>query len=180
MLSTYSKYNIDFSWNRFNHIMLYYFRLMKLKLLSSHRYLKWQSSIVLLLVLNTGVCGIYAYETWELSKREIVDIIIAIGIIIKQTYQSAQLTSGMAYYVQTNLLNENFIDACFYFDIQHRRRLFNLKFSTKLREEWAIPAHGKMYSIQHYVIKFVSDLRQVGGFLWVLRFPPPIKLTATI
>jgi hypothetical protein len=28
--------------------------------------------------------------------------------------------------------------------------------------------------------KFVSDLRQVGGFLWVLRFPPQIKLTATI
>jgi hypothetical protein len=27
------------------------------------------------------------------------------------------------------------------------------------------PAHGGMYSIQHYVIKFVSDLRQVGGFL---------------
>jgi hypothetical protein len=25
--------------------------------------------------------------------------------------------------------------------------------------------HGKVYSIQHYVIKFVSDLRQVGGFL---------------
>ena len=30
---------------------------------------------------------------------------------------------------------------------------------------------------QHYVIKFVSDLRQVGGFLRVLHFPPPIKLT---
>jgi hypothetical protein len=29
-------------------------------------------------------------------------------------------------------------------------------------------------------IKFVSDLRQVGGFLRVLRFPPPIKLTAKI
>ena len=27
--------------------------------------------------------------------------------------------------------------------------------------------------VQHYVIKFVSDLRQVGGFLQVLRFPPP-------
>ena len=26
------------------------------------------------------------------------------------------------------------------------------------------PAHGEVYSIQHYVIKFVSDLRQVGGF----------------
>jgi len=29
------------------------------------------------------------------------------------------------------------------------------------------------------VIKFVSDLRQVGGFLRVLRFPPPIQLIAT-
>ena len=25
-------------------------------------------------------------------------------------------------------------------------------------------AHGEVYSIQHYVIKFISDLRQVGGF----------------
>jgi hypothetical protein len=38
------------------------------------------------------------------------------------------------------------------------------------------PAHGDVYSIQHYVIKLVSDLRQVGGFLW---FPPPVKLAAT-
>ena len=44
------------------------------------------------------------------------------------------------------------------------------------------PTHGKMYiySIQHYVIMFVSNSRQVGGFLLVLRFPPPIKQTATI
>ena len=34
--------------------------------------------------------------------------------------------------------------------------------------------------VQHYVMKFVSDLRQVGRFLRVLRCPPPIKLTATI
>jgi len=33
---------------------------------------------------------------------------------------------------------------------------------------------------QHYVINFVSDLRQVVGFLRVLLFPPPTKLTATI
>ena len=39
------------------------------------------------------------------------------------------------------------------------------------------PAQGDVYSIQHYVIKFVSDLRQVSGFLRLLRFPPPIKLT---
>ena len=88
-------------------------------------------------------------------------------------------------------------------------------------------AHGNMYLIQHYVIKFVSDLWHISGYLsvlhkyqidtssplwtfnsnvklyrctrynimWqslsvtcdgsvvflrVLRFPPPIKLTATI
>jgi hypothetical protein len=39
-----------------------------------------------------------------------------------------------------------------------------------------VPGRG----VQHYVIKFVSDLRQVGGFLRVLQFPPPIKLTATL
>jgi hypothetical protein len=42
------------------------------------------------------------------------------------------------------------------------------------------PVHGEVYSIQHYVIKFVSDLWQVCGFLWALQFPPPIKLTAAI
>ena len=34
------------------------------------------------------------------------------------------------------------------------------------------PTHGEVHSI-HYVIKLVNDLRQVGGFLRVLRFPPP-------
>jgi hypothetical protein len=34
--------------------------------------------------------------------------------------------------------------------------------------------HGEVYSIQHCMINFVSDLGQVG------RCPPPIKLTDTI
>ena len=42
------------------------------------------------------------------------------------------------------------------------------------------PTHGEVYSIQHYVIQIVNDLRQVDGFHRVLWFPPPIKLTATI
>ena len=42
------------------------------------------------------------------------------------------------------------------------------------------PAHGEVYSIQHYVKRFVIDLWQVCSFLQVLWFPPPIKLTATI
>ena len=40
--------------------------------------------------------------------------------------------------------------------------------------------HGKVYSIRLYVKKFVIKMRQVSSFLWVLRFLPPIKLTATI
>ena len=36
-------------------------------------------------------------------------------------------------------------------------------------------AYGEVYSIQHYVIKFINDLWQVESFLWVLRFPPPIN-----
>jgi hypothetical protein len=35
----------------------------------------------------------------------------------------------------------------------------------------------------HIITKVVSsnpiDLRELGGFLWVLRCPPPLKLTAT-
>ena len=34
---------------------------------------------------------------------------------------------------------------------------------------------GELYSIKYYVIKFVSDLQQFGGFLRALRFPPPIN-----
>ena len=36
------------------------------------------------------------------------------------------------------------------------------------------------YEMQHYVIKFATELRQFGGFVPVFRFPSPIKLTATI
>ena len=39
-------------------------------------------------------------------------------------------------------------------------------------ESWS----GELYSIKHYVIKFVN----VGGFFRVFRFPSPIQLTATI
>ena len=42
------------------------------------------------------------------------------------------------------------------------------------------PAHGKVHLIQIYVIKFVSDLHQVGAFLWDIMVHPPIKPTAMI
>jgi hypothetical protein len=51
--------------------------------------------------------------------------------------------------------------------------------SEEFREQHEEVIH-KIHSVQHYVIKFVSDLRQVGGFLQALQFTPPIRLTATI
>ena len=39
------------------------------------------------------------------------------------------------------------------------------------------PTHGEVYSIQHYVIKFVSDLRQVGG--WFSPGPPVYSTNKT-
>jgi hypothetical protein len=32
------------------------------------------------------------------------------------------------------------------------------------------PVHGEVYSIQYYVIKFVSDLLQVGGYVSCIRW----------
>ena len=40
--------------------------------------------------------------------------------------------------------------------------------------------NGEVICIQNYMIKFVSDLLQVGCFLRVIQFSPTIKLAATI
>ena len=56
-------------------------------------------------------------------------------------------------------------------------------YKTSLRKEHILCCKQQADStkwFQHYVLKFVNDLRQFDGFLLVLRFPPPIKLTATI
>jgi hypothetical protein len=54
--------------------------------------------------------------------------------------------------------------------------LCNLPITTKVVS--LNPTHSEVYSI-HYVIEFVSDLRQVCGFLQILRFPPSITLTSS-
>jgi hypothetical protein len=59
--------------------------------------------------------------------------------------------------------------------------VFNATFLDLQLHVQSVPITTKALSSNPvYVIQLVSDLRQVAGFLWVLRFPPPIKLTATI
>jgi hypothetical protein len=51
---------------------------------------------------------------------------------------------------------------------------WQIEVTTKEQKKWQRKPNvggkdiGEMYLIQHYVIKFVSDLRQVSGFLRVL------------
>ena len=60
-------------------------------------------------------------------------------------------------------------------DLQLPRQLVSI--NTKVAS--SNPAHVEVNSIQLYVIKFVSYLRQVDGLLRVLLFSAPIKLIAT-
>jgi hypothetical protein len=57
---------------------------------------------------------------------------------------------------------------------------FTTTYANSANHHWCCEFESRSgRGVQHYVIKFVSDLRQVSGFLRVLWFPPPIKLTAT-
>jgi len=58
---------------------------------------------------------------------------------------------------------------------------FTTTYAISVYRHWCCEFESwSRWRVQHYVIKFDGDFRQVGGFIRVLRFPPPIKLTATI
>ena len=58
---------------------------------------------------------------------------------------------------------------------------FTATYAISAYDHWCCEFESRSgLGVQHYVIKFVSDLRQVGCFLRILRFPPPIILTPTI
>ena len=71
------------------------------------------------------------------------------------------------------ILMKSFITLYLHIRLSESYFLNQLPIITKLVNSNS--AHGEVYSI-----KFVSDLSQVDGFLRVLRFPPSIKLSATI
>jgi hypothetical protein len=55
---------------------------------------------------------------------------------------------------------------------------FTTIYAISAHHHWCCEVESQSgWGVQHYVIKFVSDLRQVSSFL---RFLPPIKLTARI
>jgi len=87
----------------------------------------------------------------------------------------SKLHEGYIIIYYQNKLGHNYAEYVYYILF-----VICLKWKTWKSDVSSNPAHGEVYAIQEYVIKFVRDLRQVGGFLRVLRFPLPIKLTAKI
>ena len=58
---------------------------------------------------------------------------------------------------------------------------FTTTYAISAHHHWCCEFESRSgWGVRHYVIKFVSDLRQVGDFLRVLWFPPPMKLTAKL
>ena len=55
------------------------------------------------------------------------------------------------------------------FSVLFQKRIVSTKFDIYIVIVSSDPAHDEVYAIQHYVIKFLSDMRQVGGFLRVLH-----------
>jgi hypothetical protein len=56
-----------------------------------------------------------------------------------------------------------------HFETSYSSEMGNRSFGGNLSMD-RNPTHGKVHSIQHYVIKFVINLQQVCGLLQVLRF----------
>ena len=91
-------------------------------------------------------------------------------MIVKEVVHAVVILSTMTF----NLLFAGAVVAVIEWELDIQIHVQSVPITTNVVS--SNPAHGEVYSIQHYVIKFVSYLRQVGSFLRVLRFPPPKKL----
>ena len=64
----------------------------------------------------------------------------------------------------------------------HHRWIYNYlcnQWLSTLKVVSSNPAHVELYAIQHYMIKFVSDLQQVGGFLYTTLYDKVCQWFAT-
>jgi hypothetical protein len=90
-------------------------------------------------------------------------------------YWKKYKTKNMKYLVISNTTHYNVHNILNFISFQICRRSCNFRIFLHWSGHSSYNhSSGEVYSIQHYVIKFVSDLWHVGGFLRVLRFPPPI------
>jgi len=98
---------------------------------------------------------------------------------VKGSFFCVNVNENSIFFFLLSVQNLNVVTTC-EFSICYKIIKLSSDFLTRFKFVSLNPVHGEVYSMQHYVIKFVSDLRQVGCFLRVLQFPSSIKLTATM
>ena len=108
------------------------------------------------------------------------------------TYTHSWITVLFIYYLYSEYNSSYAIIICIYIYIVewyqiycggHDRMVvgYTTTYAINVYHHWCCEFEYQLgRGVQHYVIKFVSDLRQFGGFLRVLQFLPPINLTAKI
>jgi hypothetical protein len=128
------------------------------------------------------VCGYYAtYKVFFINRPSLSEPSWSYGSWI-YNYMCTQCLSPLKLWVPTPFMAKWSFNLAFRY-IEDVLSLNNCMFGDFVDRIYPIQLEikdNKYTDRSHYVIKFVSDLRQVGGFFRVLRFPPPIKLTATI
>ena len=145
------------------------------------------------LVLNSGI-KITLYATKTIN---ILTLVLSEKQILNETKNHNPPTPApfkfmvdpLPLWIQTQWSYQHLIEKYSVIFVQMRGRRGRDRMVVGVTTTYAVSAYHRWCcvfesrsgrSVQHYVIKFVSDLWQVGGFLSVLQFPPPIKLTATI
>ena len=114
-----------------------------------------------------------SFELWFIITTLSVSSNFSLNLIL--FFGSSLLIINITQHSSTNVPGAAMVVIVWYLDLQ--LRVQSVPITTKVVS--SNPVHSEVYSIQHYVIKFVSDLPKTGDFLRVLQFPPPIKLTAT-
>ena len=153
---------------------------------------KQQSSIGLYWCCLKDVAQLNVWDC-QFYKCKIFSRNVIIGILYANRFSFYILLKIYMVWIRCSILWINyfpglFLEYCIVFYIYMYKYICHINCFILVSHEYydsfevvsSNPAHGVVYSIQHYVITFVSDLWQVGGFLGVLRLPPPIKLTSTI
>jgi hypothetical protein len=79
-------------------------------------------------------------------------------MIVKEVVHAVVILSTMTF----NLLFAGAVVAVIEWELDIQIHVQSVPITTNVVS--SNPAHGEVYSIQHYVISFVSDVRQVPGY----------------
>ena len=105
--------------------------------------------------------------TWKLLGNPDNDIVDLTGVLI---FSHEQTSGNIEVKVRADVIPE--LDETYQVQLTSVEPVSDIQINGIKYAHWLLSndilVHGEVYSIQYYVIKFVSALRQVCGFLQVL------------